>query len=307
MKSSNPLFRLSVVGVVLIFGWCVPSQAQQTQQGSTDSQASSTVQTATVPIPTAQTPEAAEGEAAKAPAPIVVPLGVGTTFNATLQTDLDARRNQAGDTFNAVITEPVRYQRSVIFPKDTVLIGRLVRATAAGHGRRGSGLFLQFERAVLKSGEEAVLNAGLQAVAASPANDAVKDLPEGEEAASNFDAVEDVSTVRDVEPVREKATRAVETARTRASRSEAADLSKLDTPITQGSFTKQGLFTPDSQGVFGLPDVKLYTPLSQGSDGTVLLSTRKDLRLAAGTKLLVVIQPPATAVAPGAAAENSSN
>ncbi len=290
---------LALFSIVLIFACCLPSQAQQ---ASTQSQAPSPPQSATNEV--TEQAKTTASEQAKPPTPIVVPLAVGTAFNATLLTDLDARRDRAGDTFSAVITEPVRYQRSVIFPKDTLLVGRLVRATAAGHGRHGSGLFLQFERAVLKSGEEAVLNAGIQAVAAGPAQDAVRDLPDSDEASQNLDAVEDVSTFREAEPVREKTA----TARARtAARSEALDLSKLETPITQGSFTKQGLFTPDSQGVFGLPDVKLYTPLSQGSDGSVLLSTKKDLRLAAGTKLLVVIQPPATATAPAAAPENNSN
>ena len=63
-------------------------------------------------------------------------------------------------------------------------------------------------------------------------------------------------------------------------------------PPTQGGVTKQGMLTPDSQGALGSSDIKVYTPLSEGSDGTVLLSAGKNMRLEAGTKLLIVIQPP---------------
>jgi hypothetical protein len=276
MKNSNYILAAVLAGVLLVFGWCRPAAAQE---------------------------PAGERADEKAPAPMVVPLGVGTAFNATLTTELDARRNKAGDTFTAEISEPVQYQRSVIFPKGTLLIGRLVRATAGGRRQRGSGLFLQFEKAVLKSGEEAALNAGIQAISVPQAAELSAPAAAAPELPANSEAVEDVSTVRPAaEPAVEKATvHVIETSRTKvAPRNELLDASKLNLPMTQGSFTKQGLFTPDSQGVFGLPDVKLYTPLSQGSNGSVLLSGKKNVRIPAGTKLLVVIQPPATApAAPG--------
>ena len=52
------------------------------------------------------------------------------------------------------------------------------------------------------------------------------------------------------------------------------------------------MLTPDSQGALGASDMKVYTPLSEGSDGTVILSAVKNVHLDAGTKLLIVIQPP---------------
>jgi hypothetical protein len=290
MKSSGLTF---VLGTFLISGLvCGRSAAQSSANTKTNEGKQAAV--------VAPTPPTGDSEQAKPRVPIVVPLAVGTAFNATLLTDLDARRNRAGDPFTAEITEPVKYQRSVILPKGTLLTGHLVRASAAGHGKRGSGLFLQFEKAQLKTGEEAVLNCGIQAisVAAVEANEGA--LPEGADSAQNPDAVEDVSNAHENEPAHEKSAHVLETSRTSLTKpkNEMPDPLKMDTPaLTQGSFTKQGLFTTDSEGVFGMPDVKLYTPLSQGSNGTVLLSTRKDLRLPTGTKLLLVIQPPATAPA----------
>ncbi len=63
-------------------------------------------------------------------------------------------------------------------------------------------------------------------------------------------------------------------------------------PVAQGEFNSDGLFTPESKGAFGRPDLKVYTPTSEGSHGTVLLSARKNMHLDAGTHLLLVVQPP---------------
>lgn len=285
----TPGFSFIGIGaaVLLAFSWCASASAQSGPETRK---------------PPATPPESAQSggmQTAKAPEPMMVPLAVGTAFNATLLTELDARRNRAGDGFTAEISEPVRYQRSVIFPKGTLLMGHLVRASAAGRGRRGSGLFLQFEKAVLKSGDAAALCAGIQAIAVTTGDGSEKALPEDAESAEFAEPIEDVSNAREEEAVREtSAKRVLETSRTHVTKpkSDLLDPAKLETPLTQGSFTKQGLFTPDSQGVFGMPDVKLYTPLSQGSNGSVLLSTRKNLRVSAGTKLLLVIQPPAAAL-----------
>ena len=99
------------------------------------------------------------------PAPVMAPLCVGTAFNAVLTEDLDTRKARPGDTVTAEIAEDVAYQRSVVFPKGTKVIGHIVRATSAGRGRAGSALFVQFDKALLKNGEEVILNAGIQALA----------------------------------------------------------------------------------------------------------------------------------------------
>jgi hypothetical protein len=66
-------------------------------------------------------------------------------------------------------------------------------------------------------------------------------------------------------------------------------------PAAEGELNSDGMFTPDSKGAFGRPDVKVYTPTSEGSRGTVLLSSKKQMRLESGTRLLLVVQPPPNA------------
>jgi len=99
------------------------------------------------------------------PAPVTAPLSIGTAFNATLTGALDTRKLRPGDAVTAEAAEDVSYQRSVIFPKGTKVVGHIVRATPGGRGRAGSALFVQFDKALLKDGQEVILNAGIQALA----------------------------------------------------------------------------------------------------------------------------------------------
>src|ERR1700730_5162211 len=101
----------------------------------------------------------------KPPAPVTAPLSIGTAFNATLIDALDTRRAKPGDPVTAEVVENVTYQRTVIFPKGTKVTGHIVRATSGGRGRAGSALFVQFDKALLKDGQEVILNAGIQALA----------------------------------------------------------------------------------------------------------------------------------------------
>jgi hypothetical protein len=215
-------------------------------------------------------------------APVTVPLSVGTAFNTTLVDSIDTRRARTGDAVTATVAEDVSYEQSVVFPKGTKVIGHIVRATS-GRGRSGSALFIQFDKAVLQNNEEVILNAGIQALAVNAVSpsptegDAPATKPEnaesmlpGEEAPVTTEA-QVVSTIYDA-PTRR--------------------LRDPLSPLPQGEINSDGLFTPDSTGAFGRPDIKVYTPTSDGSHGTVLISAKKNLHLDTGTRLLLVVQPP---------------
>ena len=215
------------------------------------------------------------------PEPVMVPLSVGTAFNATLTTPLDALQAKAGDKIAAETSETVSYERSVIFPKGTKIVGHIVRASSPDQNASGSALFVQFDKAILKNGQEVLMNAGIQAIFAGhkvPTPADTDSYRGGELDARNRanppGAVVELSGVS--EPARRTTYRPP----------------SYSLPTVQGGFTKQGLLTPDSQGALGSPDLKIYTPTSPGSDGTVILSNRANVRLEIGTRLLIVIQPP---------------
>ena len=227
------------------------------------------------------------------PAAVTAPLCVGTAFNAVLTDDLDTRKARPGDTVTAETAEDVAYQRSVVFPKGTKIIGHIVRATSGGRGRAGSALFVQFDKALLKNGEEVILNAGIQALAVgsvAPLSDT--ESKDGATSAAVSGPTEPSGPVAEptsAEPTNDGAL-IVSTVYDNPRSKLRAPL--FAAPAAEGELDSNGLFTPDSKGAFGRPDVKVYTPTSEGSHGTVLLSAKKQMRLQSGTRLLLVVQPP---------------
>jgi hypothetical protein len=219
------------------------------------------------------------------PAPVVAPLGVGTAFNASLEESLDTRHAKAGDAVAAEAAEDVSYQRSVIFPKGTKIVGHVVKVTTSGKGHNGSAIFVQFDKAVMKDGQEITFNAGIQALAVTAAMppESAKSSAEAQAGAVENDTEANSDTT--VVSTNYQDPRAATSPSTAA----------------QGKFSSDGLFSSDSRGAFGRPDLKMYTPTSGGSHGTVILSSKKNLHLDPGTHLLLVVQPPPTENTDGAA------
>jgi hypothetical protein len=234
----------------------------------------------------AQTPpevqKSTKTKASEAPAPVIAPLGVGTAFNASLDDALDTRKTKAGDPVVAETAEDVSYQRCMIFPKGTKIVGHVVRVTSAARGRAGSAIFVQFDKATMKDGQEVILNAGIQALAVAGV------APPTEASKSEAATPQAVPVEENAGGSRESSDALVVSTIYQAPRS------TLRTPVApaEGEFTSAGLFSLDSKGAFGRPDLKVYTPTSEGSHGTVLLSSKKNMHLDAGTHLLLVVQPP---------------
>jgi hypothetical protein len=226
------------------------------------------------------------------PAPMIAPLGVGTAFNASLQEALDTHHMKAGDAVQAEAAEDVYYQRSMIFPKGTKIVGHIVKVTASGRGRTGSAIFVQFDKAVMKDGQEILVNAGIQALAvtATIPPESAKTSVEAQAGAVEND--NDVNS--DTEIVS-----------TNYQDPQGARSTPGSATVAQGKFSTDGLFSSDSRGAFGRPDLKMYTPTSEGSHGTVIVSSKKTLHLDPGTHLLLVVQPPPTENAPEGAGAGS--
>jgi hypothetical protein len=226
----------------------------------------------------------------EAPLPVVAPLAVGTAFNCSLGEAIDTRKTKAGDTVVAEVAEDVTYERTMILPKGTRITGKVVRVTAGGRGRTGSAIFVQFDHATLKDGQEVVFSAGIQALAAgaAPAVSGDSDSLKNSDSDARALPVEDSSAWTAGSDAL-----VVSTVYDKPNTARRTPLGP--TPVAQGELSSNGMFSPDSRGAFGRSDLKVYTPTSDGSHGTVLLSTKKNMRIDGGTKLLLVIQPPPSA------------
>ena len=100
-------------------------------------------------------------------------LASGTTFNATLNSPIDSKKNKPGDAVAAHTSENVMYEGRTVLPRGTKLIGHVTQASAGVRGGSESAVGIVFDRAVLKSGQEVPLNVAIQAIGSAQAASAL--------------------------------------------------------------------------------------------------------------------------------------
>jgi hypothetical protein len=225
--------------------------------------------------------------------PVTIPLSTGTAINASLIGSLDSEKCKPGDPVNAIVMESVVYQRSVLVPKGSRIVGRVVRT--GSDGEQSAALFVEFDSVVLKNGQTAQLNAGIQALASVGAQPTIPSREKYEE--SRFDGTLRMNSSIGTPGSPENAV--VPSTYTVPRRTEVMP----DLPMTggiEGGLDRKGFFTPDSKGAFSAPNLRVFTPVSEGSHGTVLVGAKQNIHLENGTHLLIVVQPPAPASSPDA-------
>ena len=219
---------------------------------------------------------------------VTIPLSPGTAINASLAGTLDSEKSKPGDPVSVIVNESVVYQRSVLIPKGSRIAGYVVRT--GGDGEVNSALFVEFDRVILKNGQEAILNAGIQALAPVGAAPTIPSREKYEEnrMAGSGPAVPGIPGSQ----TPGSQTQVMPSTYTLPSRV----LPDVSARRMEGGLDRRGLFTPDSKGAFSEPNLKVFTPVSEGSHGTVLVGNRTNVHLDSGAHLLIVIQPPATVV-----------
>lgn len=254
----------------------------------------------------------AAGAAAQAPgaapaAQAVAVIAPGTTFNAVLVGSVDSQRLKPGDAVFARITEAVVSGGAVALPKNTRLAGHITFATAKAKGDAESALALQFDKAVLKNGAEVPLNALLQALAPPLDSDLATAGDAGFSAASSSaaggNAGAGTSTfVPGGAGLNKPINAAVNAANQGAAAPDApANSASPAAPAATAAATlrgvrpTRGLLPPDSQGVLQFRGFTL-APAPSGAPGPVLTSAGPVVRLDSGTRLLLAVPTPATAL-----------
>jgi hypothetical protein len=212
---------------------------------------------------------------------VTLPLSTGTAINASLVGTLDSEKSKPGDAVSAIVNESVVYQRCVLLPKGSRIVGHVVRTGADGEAT--SALFVEFDRVILRNGEEAVLNAGIQALAPVSAQPTIPSRQKYEENRIEGEAR--------MNPGYSPSEGLVVPSTYTLPRATVQDPSMQR---VEGGLDRKGMFTPDSKGAFSEPGLRVFTPVSEGSHGTVLVVKNKNVHLDNGTRLLIVIQPPAS-------------
>jgi hypothetical protein len=235
-------------------------------------------------------------------------LTAGTAVNAQLSQTIDSKKAKPGETVTAQTTDAVKAESRVVLPKGTKLIGHVTRATARSKGDADSVLAVQFDRAVLKDGREIPLQVTIQALASDQRAAAVN--PEELQPAGNIEggaagagAAGNRGVVGGVgSTVGGAASGAASTVPRTAQDPTGAVNSTVGGAAnaagrTQGGLTASGELTPTSRGVFGIDGLSLNSNAANSTEGSVITSAGKNVRLDSGTKLLLVTHAPTSASA----------
>jgi hypothetical protein len=214
-------------------------------------------------------------------------LASGMTINAELNSSVDSKKAKAGEGVIAHTTAAVKSQDGrTILPAGTKLIGHVTQASARAKGAPDSALGIQFDKAVLKDGQEIPLsNVTIQALAAV-ANPgfglAPNSEPIGGALGSNSPASNpSISGSRGARPA-----------------TATAESNPYPGGTEGGTGVAAGPLASQSRGVYGLPGLSLAIATSGKAEVSVITSNGKNVHLDGGTRLLLVSQPEAAAASP---------
>ena len=235
-------------------------------------------------------------------------LAAGTAVNAQLSQTIDSKKAKAGEPVTAQTTDAVKSDGKVIIPKGTKLIGHVTRASARSKGDADSTLAIQFDRAVLKDGHEVPLQVTIQALASDQRAAAVN--PDELQPASNIEAgAAGAGTAGNrgvVGGVGSTVGGAASGAASTVPRTVQDQTGAVNSTVggaanaagrTQGGLTASGELTPTSRGVFGINGLSLNSNAANSTEGSVITSAGKNVRLDSGTKMLLVTQASTSASA----------
>jgi hypothetical protein len=213
-----------------------------------------------------------------------------TTLNAELSATVDSKKAKAGDAVTAQITEAVKEDGKTVIPKGSKLLGRVTQASARSKGDSGSSLAIQFDKAVLKNGQEIPLSVWIRAIAAEPRG-VYEPGPEqntmaGTPGAGQSPMGSGHNTMGGPPaPTAPPVGASTESANAAGGSPNAAER----TAGAAGGLNAAGQLTANSRGVFGLEGVHLATDVPGATQGTLITSSGKNVRLDSGTRLLLVV------------------
>jgi hypothetical protein len=214
-------------------------------------------------------------------------LAGGTTLNAELSASIDSKKAKAGDPVMAHITDAVKADGATVIPKGAKLVGHVTQAAARGKGDSDSALGIQFDKAVLKNGQEIPLSVWIRAIAAEPKSTYQPGPEQNTLAGTPGAGPSPMGSGRSTMGGPPAAAAPPISASTDTGTAESAH-SGEPTPGAAGGLNTAGQLSSNSRGVFGLDGLHLATDASNSAQGSLITSSAKNVHLDSGTRLLLV-------------------
>ena len=215
-------------------------------------------------------------------------LATGTTVDAELSKSVDARKAKPGDEVTAKVRNDVREEGKVLLHRGTRLIGHVTQAQARTGGEAASQLGIIFDRAELKGGQAMELHAAIQALA-PPQSAGANDTGMGDVGTSPTSRRDggDMAAETGVGGVGGGMAGGVAGAAGGAVRGAGNAVSDVGRGAGRAAGGLAGNLSASSHGAMGMPGLEISNELSNSTNGTVLVSKNKDIRLDSGTRMML--------------------
>ena len=232
-------------------------------------------------------------------------LASGSTMKAELTRPVDVKKNKVGDQVMARTTEDVKSEGQVVIPKGSKLIGHVTQAKAKAKGESESSLGIVFDRAVPKNGgPEVPVHAVVQALAAGEAQAATTNEGNTMASGSGLAIAQADAGSPMARPVGSAAgggglvggvgstvNSTAGLATNAAGTAGGAVNSTVNTGVGAASsaagLNTAGQLTSASSGVVGLQGLNLSSAASHSTQGSLITSVDRNVRLESGTQMLL--------------------
>jgi hypothetical protein len=223
-----------------------------------------------------------------------VNLSDGTKINAALVGSLDARKSKRGDRVEARTVQDVKQDGKVVLKKGTVLTGHVTRVQARTKEQAQSQIGIIFDHAVLRHGEQVPLHATIQALAAAQnltaASMGSDEMMASQSSMGAASGVAGGGLVGGVAATAGVATGTlVNTAGGVTSNAGGALNTAVHSTGTTGGLTSTGHLTSNSSGVFGLQGLSLDSAASSATQGSVIVSSNRNVHLGNDTQMVLSV------------------
>jgi hypothetical protein len=226
-------------------------------------------------------------------------LASGTTIPATLTKPIDARKAKAGDEVAAKTTQDVRSDSGVVIPRGSRLVGHVTDAKAKANGDAESTLGIAFDHAVLRNGQHVPLNASIKALAAA-SNATSATMGDDNFGTAGSSAVGTTAApavggggrgglLGGAGNAVGGATNTVGGVANGVGNTAGSLGANAGGAVSGATNGAAGQLSSQSQGVVGLNGLSLNSAASSATQGSVITSAGKDVKLDSGTQMLLQV------------------
>ena len=223
-------------------------------------------------------------------------VATGTTLSAILTKPIDSRKAKEGDEVTAKTTSKMSAEGERPIPKGTKLIGHVTKANARANGDSESALAIVFDRAEVAKGREVPIHAVVQALAAANTSamamneEPVNPTPDRAPASGNTTSSGGGlvgGTVAGVGKAVDNSVNASGNAAQQVGAGAGSVVGSASGTVNSTAGAATAALSSNSQGVIGMPGYTLSATAANATQGSVITSAGKSVKLDSGTQMVL--------------------